>query len=468
MISRRRLAASTWPAASLALILCACASTHPAAPGFAAPQTAYPPPPPPPPPPAGHGNPSSGAAPEYSIVRYIGVDSSGWTSEPTPQNYSDLYTRVELVGPPSEGAGSSPHLRDYALENRSWLSQVWSSKTNTVTMKADVNIADPAMGVSMPLFSVTYASGLKLGNTWTTNFTASDVSSPLFRIGPNTSVKVQLEAQVSTDFKSQGAAMAIGAITTAVQIASPASTLLTTLSKDEVGAKATAIDRALSGLLSKSISEQISLGRLADSWSPNASISLSGCAPFARVEGGYTPSGDGVCGSATDIDGHFDVPIGQWRLKLACPRLSVFDARDICHPIGGLTPPDDGVINLAVPANLTAAETDISNSAKDAEILSFKLASGTNIEAFVQAQTWYSTFIAAPTSGAAKTAADFTQFCSGAITGLESAGLSQLDSALVLRAMIRQMPRVTAYQAKFEAAEGADCKTRLQSFGITL
>jgi hypothetical protein len=301
--------------------------------------------------------------------------------------------------------------------------------------------------------------------SWTTNFTSSDVSSPLFRIGPNTSLTVHLNAQVSTDVKTQGAAVAIGAITTAVKIAAPQSTLLTTLSSPDISNTATAIDTSLSALLSRNITEDIALGRLTDSWSPQATIVLTGCAPFVRTEAPSPPASAQGCGQNLDLDNGYNIPVGVWQLRLACPRYSVFDARDLCHPIGTVKPPEttapgSTVIDLSDAANnVPTIRKTLASAAQDAEILSFKLSSQTDVQTFVQAQAWYSTFIAAAaTSGGAKAANDWTDFCNGAVQGLEANGLSQFDSILVLRAMIDQMPKIAAHKSDVASgSSGAAC-----------
>lgn len=412
--------------------------------------------------------PPAAALPAYSIVRYIGVDARHWTPTDTPQNYSDLYTRVELIGPDQVGlhdgaTADEPALRDYAQEDAWWFGKLVTQRTNTVSMLANVAAQDPTMSVSIPLYSVTYSVGGGQPGSWTTNFTSSNVSSPLFRIGPNTSLTVHLNAQVSTDVKTQGAAVAIGAITTAVKIAAPQSTLLTTLSAPDISNTATAIDTSLSALLSRNITEDIALGRLTDSWSPKATIALTGCAPFVRTESLPTPTVG--CGQKADLDKNYDIPVGVWQLRLACPRFSVFDARDLCHAIGAVSPrPAGSVIDITDASNVVAIKHTLAGAAQDAEILSFKLSSQTDVQTFVQAQAWYSTFITAPSGGGSKTAADYADFCNGAVQGLEANGLSQFDAALVLRAMIDQMPKVAAHKADFaNPATGAACNAILQA-----
>ncbi len=462
-------------ALSAGLLLCACA-TPPRAPpevlaGAAAPPALAPAPVEvgAPPPMLGSSGPpgaSAGAAREaadYSIVRYVGVDASAWQPAKQPAAYADLYTRLELQGRDDLGAGQGhPAYRDYQAENRPWISRIWSDKTNTITLVATINAADPALAVTLPLFSATYASGPKLGDTWTTNYTASDVHSPLFRISPNTALTVHLAAKVSSDVKSQGAAMAIGAVTRAVQIAAPSSTLLTALSSAEIRNTASALDTALSSILSQDISEDIALGRLTDSWSPDSAIVITGCAPFLKFEG-VSGAGQG-CGAARDIDRGYDTPVGGWSLKLTCPRPSVFDARDICHPIGAAAPVGQ-VIDWSLAANRAAVQAAIAGAASDAEILSFPLSSQTDVQTFVQSQPWYAGFI----STAAPAAADYTAFCAGAITGMEHSSLNSLDAALVLRAVIDQMPKVTARKAGFTAAAtGQACQEMLRAVQVSL
>lgn len=405
---------------------------------------------------------ASGGAPAanastFQLERYIGIDSSKWPAPDHQASFSDLYTRIEFhsgsyrAGMTPSAASSTNTARDYTQESRGWLSRVLSTETDSVTTLASVQIANPELKVSVPLFSVTHASGSGLGNSWATDFTSSDVRSPLFRIGPNTTVTIDLSAKVSSDLKSQGTSLAVNAITQAVKIANPSAALLTTLSSSNVNSAATAIDTALSGLLSKDIAEDIQLGRLANSWQPGAQFTFYGCSPFVRSE---NQSANNVCGRNVDIDGDTDVEVGEWTLALTCPRLSAFDPRDICHSIGDAALTSNGTV---LPDNLLAAKKEIAANISDSQVLEFPLSSQVTVSAFSQSQIWFTTFVTA--IGHSAKPSDYGAFCAGAVGAYESSGLSQLDSEMALRALIRSLGQLSGARSQFKKGAGGDSCT---------
>jgi hypothetical protein len=398
----------------------------------------------------------------YQIVRYIGADSSKWKKANIPHNYSDLYTRIVLttidkVGATPKGDGSTGSenaLRDYSKENRYWLSRLWKDKTDTVTTLSNFIIRDPDLKVSVPLFSISHASGPSLGNSWITNFTASTVESPLFRIGPNTGITIHLSSKISSDSKSQGVSLALGAVTKAVQIAAPTSTLLTPLSKSDITNTANAIDSAISGLLSHDIAEDIQLGRLADSWDVEAELILYGCAPFIQTEAsneigqtGNVSKSNGYCGNLMDLDGKKNTPIGIWSMTIECPRISAFDPRSICNKIGNVDVDESSkMIDLSDAGKVKKVKNDIAKSVSDSSILQFNLSSQISVQSFIQIQSWYNSFIGKSDT---KTKYDYAEFCSNVVASMETAGLSKFDAELVYRAMVRQMPQLTLLKADF-------------------
>jgi hypothetical protein len=406
------------------------------------------------------------------IVRFIGVNAGNWKSSKVLQNYSGLYTRLELtsveqavgVAPGTEGTPK----RDYSAESRPWYSRLFYSKTNTVTVTTNVSVHDPALKIAIPLFSISHASGLRLGNTWNTDYTASSDDSPLFLIGPNTRLAIHLSAKVSSELKSQGTSLALQALSAAIKVASPTSSLLTTLSSHDVNNKATAIDTAISSLTSSQISEDIDLGRLADSWAPHSSIELSGCAPFVRTDGSTSPSS--YCARGTDIDGGSDTEVGQWALSLACPRPSVFDSRDICSSIGAvaLDKKRATALDVSTPNQRKQIWEVLAPAISDAQVLGFKLSSQVTIEDFIQSQSWFTAF----TSKGTKTPNDYSKFCSGGIVSMENSGLNHFDAALVIRAAVEQLPQLAQVREQFTSAkhtkDAKECVNNLADMGITV
>lgn len=405
--------------------------------------------------------PVPGPGPNYQVVRYIGVDATSWGTLPVPLNYSDLYTRIVVSSADPVGdAAPGKILRNYRGEKRGWLDRVLSRETRTVTTVASITMRDPGLAFTIPLFSSTQASGSKIGNTWNTLYTSSSVESPLFRIGPNTGMTLHLSAKVSKDVKSEGVSLALKAVTTAVRIAAPASTLVTSLSKPDVNNAATAIDSAISSLLSVDISEDLEVGRLVDSWTRESHIELFGCAPFIRTEAGSTDP-DTRCAQDVDLDGAKNIAIGKWEISFACPRMSVFDPRDICHPLGQAARAND-VVDLTDPSKRQAANKEIADSVSDAQVLSFNLSSQVTVGAFVQAQPWFTAF----TSKATKAASDYDSFCAGALVGLQASGFNLLDSAIVLRTMIRQLPQFASLTEFTAAGMGRNCLVQMNRLGV--
>lgn len=419
---------------------------------------------PPPLVPVGADGPSGGSsnlsiAYDNQILRYIGTDSSGWkNSDNGVGNFSDLYTKFELIED-SDQAGASGSSdpafrdwRDYKAESGgawAWLGLA-AAETRTITTTAKISIHAPELSISIPLYSISHANGGGQGDIWATSFSSSYMESPLFKISPNTSLAIHLNAAVSQQVKSQAAALALKAVVTAVNTAVPTSALLTTLSSPQIASAGTAVDSAISNLLSDSISEDIELGRLASSWQPNYKFNLYGCAPFIKTEQNpKAPDASGVCGTRADIGGGYDKYIGEWHIMLSCPRLSAFDSRSICNENGDLTP-------IATPGQRVSAQAPIAAEVDDGTVLQFELSNQKTIENYVENEAWFTGFTTGDLAKKAKS--DYAGFCANAVVDLESVGLTKFDAELTLRSMVREMPQLATLRVNFTAdGLGGDC-----------
>ncbi len=381
----------------------------------------------PPPPPAG-------GAPEtrkLEIVRYVGADKSDWSDAPTGIDLSDLYTR--LVVESADGrAGSTPgaqNFRDYDAEERGWLERLLVSQARTVTTIANIQIRSPDLTSTVPLFSVSHSSAKGTGETFVTNFTTSDVESPLFRMGANSAVTIHLNTKLNRDVQSNAAGLVLSAVQSAVSIAAPAAPVLTTLSKSELSNAAHAIDSAVSGLAAQSITEDVRLDRLADSWRPASVVRIYGRIPWKAAHP-----------KAASTDSHPDSDIGSWLVTLRCPRVSIFDARDICTGFPGVLGQTSDDVDARLTINrdkLGAAKAEVAKQAPDGRILHQALSSQVTVADFVKTQSWYTTFI-----NGKKTDDDVLAFCANLLDAMGATGLNSLDSALVLRAAADQLAGV--------------------------
>lgn len=410
------------------------------------------------------------------VVRYLNMDASGWQRTASKYDYSDLYTRIILGSNDTQDvpAGYAYGKRDYRAEDRGWVARVFSGKTDTVTGILNVTVTDPnltpSLTLAIPLFSFSHASGLKLGNSWDTVYTASDIESPLFRIGTDTTVSIQASAKVSSDVKSQGTSLAIGALTTAIKTAAPTAKVLTTLTNTQTNNTATAIDTAISSLLSRDVAELVKSDRQISTWEPGRLIEFDGCSPFIHET--VRASVQGFCAENIDLEGVGDTLVGRWAVSIACPRLSIFSEKDVCttaapDPRDPTKPhfkiiPDifdsDGRIRMS-------AEASLADQIRDDDVLTFHLTNQTTIEAFVLAQQWFTSFAAKSKPDAI----DFATFCSDAPLALRNSGLNSFDAHLVLRAMILELPELAKFRSEFGTGKHGDaCVSELSRTGVSL
>lgn len=388
---------------------------------------------PPVPGPAGGGG-APVADPRLSLVRYLSADQSRW-KETIPRNLTNLYTRLEIVSsqPIGGAAGTTPR-RSYRLERRSWLSRLISSRNIAISTLARAEIKDPDISVSLPLFAISHDSARGSGEVFVTSFTMSDMQAPLFRIGANSVLSVQLNTKITDKQKSDASAFVIQAVQSAVRIAAPTSSVLTSLSKDDVARTSKAFDSIVSGLMSQELTETIVLGRQLSSWDKGSEILVTGQVPGglvlsdidrqARAEG-RTPD---------------DKTIETWHIRFSCPRPSIFHSADLCTDRG---------LDLA---GLNAKKAKIAQEVAPAGILQTHLSSQQTVQSFVQTQSWYTKFLEIK----AKKPADTKGFCIDAAAALYAAGLTDFDAALVVRAMGEKMPGIATLDKA--VAIPANCK----------
>ena len=387
------------------------------------------------------GSSGGSGAPQLSpnpieIVRYIGVDRSRWPDGGAPRNLSELYTRIEVETDRATAGGGEAepdNPRAYDKERRSALARLLANKTITITTLARADLNDPDLSISLPLYSISHSSVRGVGEVFVTDFMSSHVQAPLFRIRPNTSITIHMNTKISSDVKSQGAATVLKAVQTAVSIAAPTSTILTTLSKSDLSNASKAVDTALSGLFSQDLTEDIELGRLADSWTPSAQVEVDGRVPAGLVR--------------TEQETRADKDIGAWHIRLSCPRPSYFDPRDLCSHVDG--DPDGARFH---PERLAELQADIARQASDSSILEESLSAQVTIQAFIQTQSWFTAFLGKKD----RTSDDTRAFCTNALSTLYAAGLNRFDASLVLRAMAGQMPGIATLK-KDEAVSDANC-----------
>ena len=388
------------------------------------------------------------------IERYIGVDRSSWPERVQPNGLADLYTRIEVEtdAPATESTASARVIRSYDLEKRNIIERiVLNSKTVTITTIANAELNSPDVTTALPLFSVSHVSARGSGETFLTKLTSSDVQAPLFRIGPNTTLTIHLDSAASDQQKFDATPLIFKAVQTAVGLAAPATPILTALSKADLSNTANAIDTTLGGLTSQDVTEDIELGRLVDTWSPDAELKVFGRTPKWLIRTvTETDSGD-LSNKETDSN------VGTWHIRLTCPRPSYFDTVDVCSYTTNATGAVKITLDAAkLPETLRALKVRISNI-PSSQVLQAQLSSQITVEQFVQTQSWYTAFLQTPP----KSSDDTKTFCAQAMTSLYAVGLNQFDAALVLKAMATSMPGIVTLKSDVSIA--SSCQDLVKS-----
>ncbi len=394
---------------------------------------------------------------------------------------NDLYARWVVEEIPF--ADSNSLVREYKLEKRSPLVRFFVGKSAGAVMSIKIHMRDPDVDFTIPLVSVDYTGRSGQGEAFVTSIIKSDMSLPDFRISPNSSVSIEATARLTDEVDVQAAGVVLAAVRDSLSIASPAGTLLTSLNRDQVQRVSAAYDNALSRLLSTTISESTSAGRMMSEWYPGASIVVSITLP----ENIRTRRG------TEDRRLHF-------RVSMSCPRLSIFDATSVCLT-GARDSDGDNMRTLinspykkgkaesrfvtgrpgyASPSYAVAVQ-GLSERINAHQVLAFRLGVGKTLRQYLTEQEWFiglSKKMVEPDektvevankavnedseSGLsndaiklltpAKNAAD--EFCEAVVDRLSAAGLSKLDAQVGLWAIATGVPDFTASRSFFQRAPG--------------
>jgi hypothetical protein len=270
---------------------------------------------------------SAGQADSRLISRILDVREC-WPAETDDgsQRYlNDLYTRWVVEEVASNPAGM---VRDYKSERRSALERLFLGKTRNTTISLKIHMRDPDVDFTLPLMAVDYSGKRGEGQTFNTILSRSDMSLPDFPISPMSSASFEASARSSTDIDVQAAGIVLGTLRDTLAIAAPGSSLLTSVNREQVQRTATAYDKALSQLLSSSVGETMTSGRMLSEWEARTAIYISVALPRSIR----------TLGDRDDPRVAPDMRRITFRISMTCPRISIFDTLNVCAVTNGTTP----------------------------------------------------------------------------------------------------------------------------------
>ena len=232
----------------------------------------------------------------------------------------DRYTRIQIVTlkPDAydiEGVSSGTRkepvdARNYNKESRNWLSRMMGSRNVTRTLIAEFDVTKPDIKATKALFSATFSSDSKEGESWTTNESIALYATPYFKVGPNTTIEARFRLQLSDEKESSASANVMGALTTAANLIAPTSTLVTYFNAPLMMEASNFLNNSTSTLFGQSITEQSVSAFSVKAWSDKPILVVSAQLP-----------------DTDDIkDTRGKGAIGQWAVYLDQPIPSIFTA----------------------------------------------------------------------------------------------------------------------------------------------
>ncbi|HAO37723.1 MULTISPECIES: hypothetical protein [unclassified Hyphomonas] len=267
------------------------------------------------------GRASGGAVPAKDYLPYIDVaiDEAAVYSE-FGDMLQDRYTRIQIVtlkpdaydmeGVTSGVRSQEVEARNYDEESRGWFSRMMSSRSITRTLIAEFDVAKPDITATNALFSSTFSSNNREGESWTTNESISVYATPYFKVGPNTTIEARFRLQLSDEKESSASANVMGALTTAANLIAPTSTLVTYFNAPLMMEASNFLNNSTSTLFGQSITEQSVSAFSVKAWSDKPILVVSAQLP-----------------DTNDIkDTRGKGAIGQWAVYLDQPIPSIFTA----------------------------------------------------------------------------------------------------------------------------------------------
>ncbi len=271
--------------------------------------------------PTGRAVQNSKPAKDYLPYIDVAIDEEALYSE-YGMMLQDRYTRIQIVtlkpdaydieGVASGTRKEKVESRNYKDESRSWIARMMASRNVTRTLIAEFDIQKPDIKATNALFSATFSSNNREGESWTTNESISVYATPYFKVGPNTTIEGRFRLQLSDEKESSAGANVMGALTTAANLIAPASTLITTFNSPLMLEASNFLNTSASTLFGQSITEQSVSAFSVKSWTDRPILIVSAELPDADNIKDTTGKG----------------AIGQWAVYLDQPIPSVFSGID--------------------------------------------------------------------------------------------------------------------------------------------
>lgn len=261
----------------------------------------------------------SSATPAQDYLPFIDVaiDKEALLAE-TGYMMQDHYTRIQIVTLSPDAyemdrvakgeRAKDVKIRNYRDESRGWLTRMLGSRNITRTLLAEFDIAKPDIKASTALFSATFSSNSREGESWTTNESISVYATPYFKVGPNTTIEGRFKLQLSDEKETGAGAKVMGALTQAANLIAPTSTLVTYFNAPLMQEASNFLNTSSGTLFGQSITEESVSAFSVKQWSDAPILVIS-----AELPGTNNIKDTRKTGS-----------VGRWAVYLDQPVASIF------------------------------------------------------------------------------------------------------------------------------------------------
>ena len=273
------------------------------------------------------------------------------------------------------------------------------------------------------LLALSQESTRQVGEQFVTDASFQDLATPLFIIGPDTTVQGTYEMKVSYDVSSDAVGATLETISTALTAFSPESEVLNDLTREGVNDAATFIDSSVSNVLGQSLTERGYFDHTIDDWMQGGPAIVTVYMPRHAVR-------RIAAISASQIQ-----RIGQWSISFDLPRYSLFIAASDCS-YGS-----NGLDCDSVPAGLEDRAdrlAGLTSGLTAEQILNYSLAENVTISSRLRNESWHAQALTALNAAVEDDAAPddlpaaADAYCRQTLSFANASGLNAIDAHIVV------------------------------------
>lgn len=333
------------------------------------------------------------------------------------------YTRIYVDGDVSTRSVG----RSYAREDRGFWRRALAGRSLSRVLTVSVEVQEPDFSFSRPLASASHDSNRTVGEAWKSELSGDRVLTPYFRIGPRTVVGVEVDISATSSLQGSVTGDILSVIASGVELASPTSSLVTSLNEERYSQAADFVDDAISKLFGEAITERsVSDVRLSRALKDN--LLGSATASF--------PDGTGRLSTADQQR------IGVWSIKMEAPIVSIHSTRPLTGATTDTYPTDCAGMAASVTKQACAAFDDLSPHT----VLGLSVGEDLNLLQSLLADTAVQGAIKALEEAGDKSG-PARSLCSALAGHAENLGLNRYDEAAAVWAFARSGPISAASSA---------------------